>query len=529
MIRVSDIKLTVGDKEREGIIKSLARRLGIRESDVLGFKIFRKSVDARKNKLFFVYSVDAEVRNERRVLEKNEGKDVAQTPDMSYHSVPYGQERMEKRPVVVGTGPAGLFAALILSEMGFSPLVFERGGDVQSRTRDVNLFWETGVLNPESNVQFGEGGAGTFSDGKLTTLIRDRRCRKVLEELVTAGAPEEILYLNKPHVGTDILKTVVMNLRERIMKLGAEVKFYSRVSDIHIEGGRVLGVVVNGREEIDASTVVLAVGHSARDVFHMLYEKGVYMVPKAFSLGVRVEHPQHLINRVQHNIFAGHEKLGPADYKLVFHDRTGRSCYTFCMCPGGVVVAAASEFGGVVTNGMSHFARDAENANSALLVGITPEDFGSPHPLAGIEFQRAWEKKAFELGGGGFTAPAQLVGDFLANRPSSVIGSVKPSYPRGVIPTDLGLCLPSYVSETIRRAIPELDKKLKGFGHPEAMLTGVETRSSSPVRIHRDDGYQSSVRGLYPTGEGAGYAGGIISSAVDGIRVAEAIVSKYRP
>lgn len=529
MIRVSEIKLPVDSGEGDSLRKELSRRLSVPEEDILDLKIFRKSVDARRSRVHFVYTVDVSLKNEKRVLARLREKNVNETPDMSYRYVGMGDIKIDSRPVVIGTGPAGLFAALILAEMGFGPLVYERGGDVDSRTAAVNFFWKTGELAGESNVQFGEGGAGTFSDGKLTTLIRDRRCRKVLEELVSAGAPEEILYISRPHVGTDILKKVVKNLRERIIKLGGEVGFFSRVSDIKTGGGRVRGVEINGREEIDTGVVVLAIGHSARDTFRMLYGRGVFMTPKAFSLGVRVEHPQAWIDSAQYKNFAGSKSLGPADYKLVYHNSAGRSCYTFCMCPGGVVVAAASESGGVVTNGMSYYARDARNANSALLVGVSPGDYGSAHPLAGIEFQRVWEKKAFDLGGGAFKAPVQMVGDFLEGRPSAATGSVVPSYARGVTPADLGLCLPVYVVETIKGAIPEFDKKIKGFAHPEAVLTGVETRSSSPVRILRDEGYESSVSGLYPAGEGAGYSGGIISSAVDGIRVAEAIAEKYRP
>ena len=529
MIRVSDIKLPVDSGEIDSLRKALSKKLRVPERDILDLRIFRKSVDARRGSVYFVYTVDVSLKNEKRVLARSGEKGVTETPDMSYRHVGTGDIKIDSRPVVIGIGPAGLFAALALSELGFAPLVFERGGDVDSRTGAVKLFWKTGELDGESNVQFGEGGAGTFSDGKLTTLIRDPRCRKVLEDLVSAGAPEEILYISKPHVGTDILKKVVKTLRERIIRLGGEVRFFSRVSDIKTAGGRVRGVEINGRKEIDAGVVVLAIGHSARDTFRMLYDRGVDMTPKAFSLGVRVEHPQEWIDAAQYKNFAGSGSLGPADYKLVYHSSSGRSCYTFCMCPGGVVVAAASESGGVVTNGMSYYARDARNANSALLVGVTPGDFGGTHPLAGIEFQRMWEKKAFDLGGGAFKAPVQLVGDFLEGRASISTGSVSPSYARGVTPSNIGLCLPGYVVETIKGAIAEFDKKIKGFAHPEAVFTGVETRSSSPVRVLRNEGYESSVAGLYPAGEGAGYAGGIISSAVDGIKVAEAIAAKYRP
>ncbi|MFZ5647087.1 MAG: NAD(P)/FAD-dependent oxidoreductase [Bacillota bacterium] len=529
MIRVSDIKLPVYADGPDDLRKAVAKKLGIKDREILGFRIYRRSVDARRDSIYFVYTVDVDLVNQDRVLAGAVDKGITITPDMSYHFVEPGQITMKSRPVVVGSGPAGLFAALVLAEMGYGPMVFERGGDVESRTGVVERFWKNGHLDPECNVQFGEGGAGTFSDGKLTTLIRDKRCRKVLEELVLAGAPEEIMYINKPHVGTDILKEVVKNLRKKIISLGGKVRFNSRVSDILVRDGRIEGVEVDGLGSVEAAVVILAIGHSARDTFRMIYKKGISIIPKAFSLGVRIEHPQALVDLAQYKRMAGHEKLGAADYKLVYHDSGGRSCYTFCMCPGGVVVAATSEAGCVVTNGMSFYARDRENANSALLVGITPDDFGSDHPLAGIELQRKWERKAFEIGGGDYRAPVQLVGDLLEGRPSTGLGSVMPSYPRGVVPSDLRHCLPEYVAATISRAIPHFDRKLKGFAHPEAVLTGVETRSSSPVRILRNDFHEASVKGLYPAGEGAGYAGGIISSAVDGIRVAEAVAAKYRP
>jgi len=534
LIRVTDIKLSIDADGSEAIRKELVRRLKVSDREIIDFKIFRQSVDARsksnkEDAIYFIYTVDVLLADEARVLTRSRDKGISATPDLVYHYAATGALRMEGRPVIVGSGPAGFFAALILAEMGYQPLVLERGGDVDSRTKAVDLFWKTSTLDPECNVQFGEGGAGTFSDGKLTTLIRDLRCRKVLEELVLAGAPEEIIFINKPHVGTDMLKIVVKNIRKKIISLGGEFRFNSLVTDIPVSNGRAVGVVVNGSEQITTTVVILAIGHSARDTFHMLHQRGVTMTPKAFSMGVRVEHPQSLIDKAQYKRLAGHGRLGAADYKLVYHDKTGRSCYTFCMCPGGVVVAAASESGGVVTNGMSLYARDGINANSALLVGVTPEDFGSDHPLAGIEMQRKYERKAFLLGGGKYVAPAQLVGDLLEGRATTALGSVVPSYTRGVTPADLNLCLPVYIIDTIKRAITDFEGKIKGFALPEAILTGVETRSSSPVRILRNEAYESSAGGLYPAGEGAGYAGGIISSAVDGIRVAEAVAAKYRP
>ncbi|NLI11847.1 MAG: hypothetical protein GX425_04320 [Peptococcaceae bacterium] len=529
MLRVSGLKMSI-EEDEAGLIDKLIKKIRVKRADLLGYKIFKKSVDARKNGLvYFIYTVDFALKNEDAFLKRTRDKDISPTPALEYKYVRPGAVRLKNRPVIVGSGPAGLFAGIIMSSMGYRPLLLERGADVDARARAVQKFWKKGQLDPECNVQFGEGGAGTFSDGKLTTLIRDPRCRKVLEEMVLAGAPEEILYINKPHVGTDNLRLVVKNLRRKICSLGGEVRFNSKVSDIIINDNKVAGIVINDTELLDTGVLLLAPGHSARDTFELLYARGVRMEPKPFSVGVRVEHPQKLIDQAQYKKYAGHGKLGSADYKLAYHASNGRSAYTFCMCPGGVVVPAASEEGGVVTNGMSFYARAAQNANSALLVGVTPADFGSDHPLAGVDFQRNWERKAFELGGGDFKAPVQLLGDFLADKPSTCIGSVLPSYQIGVRPADLKGCLPEYVVAAIREAIPQMEAKLRGFALPDAVMTGVETRSSSPVRILRDVDFEASVGGLYPAGEGAGYAGGIISSAVDGIKAAEAIASKYTP
>jgi hypothetical protein len=529
MLRVSGIRLSL-DEDTAVIRDKLRKKLRVQEKDILSYKIFRQSVDARKkNMIYFVYTVDVQLRDEQAVLHKVKDRDVTETPSMDYRYVTPGREKLRHRPVIVGTGPAGLFAGLLLAQMGYRPLLLERGADVDTRTERVRFFWQTGRLDRECNVQFGEGGAGTFSDGKLTTLIKDRRCRKVIEEMVLAGAPGEIAYSHKPHVGTDILKTVVKKIRQKIIKLGGEVRFNQKMTDIIVDAGRIKGLVVNDRDTMAAEVVVPAIGHSARDTFAMLYERGVAMTPKAFSVGVRIEHPQELIDLAQYKKFAGHPKLGPAEYKLAYHSPAGRSAYTFCMCPGGTVVAAASEEGGVVTNGMSEYARDEKNANSALLVGVRPEDFGSPHPLAGVEFQRRWERKAFALGGGNYRAPVQLVGDFLADRPSAALGSVQPSYTRSVTLAELKHCLPGYVINTLKEAIMDFDRKIKGFALPDAVLTGVETRSSSPVRIIRDEQCQANIAGIYPAGEGPGYAGGIISAAVDGMRVAEFIALKYAP
>ncbi|MDW7650566.1 MAG: NAD(P)/FAD-dependent oxidoreductase [Bacillota bacterium] len=529
MIRVNEVKLSL-DEDKSGLKEKIAGKLRVRPQEILDYTIYRESVDARKrSEITFVYIVDVKVVDEEKVLRKN--KQLQKSPDLSYGDTASGEEEPVHRPVVIGTGPAGLFAGLLLAQRGYRPILLERGQDVATRTRDVAVFWQQGKLNTESNVQFGEGGAGTFSDGKLTTRTKDRRSSKVLQEFVAAGAPEEILYVHNPHIGTDILKNVVKNIRERIIALGGEVRFGSKVTDVLLEGGRVGGVLVNHSQTVPAHDIVLAIGHSARDTYEMLYARDVQLRQKPFSIGVRIEHPQSLINICQYQKHHEHPRLGAADYRLTYQSQNGRAVYTFCMCPGGKVIAAASEEHAVVTNGMSEYARDAENANSALLVQINTEDFGSDHPLAGIRFQRVWESAAFTLGGGNYSAPAQRVDDFLALRPSVKSGSVKPSYLPGVLMTDLARCLPDYVIESLREAIPQLDKKLQGFALPDAVMTGVETRSSAPVRIERSGETLESVNvsGLYPVGEGAGYAGGIISAAVDGIRAAEKIVGKYKP
>lgn len=524
MIRVADIKLTL-DQDETLLKKEIAKKLHIPEESVYSYKIFKKSVDARKkDEIHFVYTIDVEVNYEDNLLKRYAKKGVTKTPEFSFEFKNKAPEKFT-RPIVVGFGPGGLFAGLSLAQMGYKPIILERGKSVDERAKDVDLFWETGKLDTESNVQFGEGGAGTFSDGKLTTLTKDPRSRKVLEEFVLAGAPEEILYLNKPHIGTDILREVVKNIRNEIISLGGEVRFNSKVTDILIEDDRVIGVKINYEEIINSDKVLLALGHSARDTFHMLYDRGLEIKQKGFSIGVRIEHPQSLINESQYGSFANHKSLGAADYKLSGHFESGRSAYTFCMCPGGLVVAASSEEGMVVTNGMSEHSRDKANANSALLVGVSPEDFGSDHPLAGIDYQRKWEKLAYEAGGGSYKAPAQRVGDFLNDRPSLNTKEIGSSYRPAVNMTDLRLCLPDYVTDTLKEALILFDKKIKGFAADDAVMTGVETRSSSPIRIQRDDSLQSNIRGIYPLGEGAGYAGGIISAAVDGIRVAEEVAN----
>jgi uncharacterized FAD-dependent dehydrogenase len=526
MLRLTEVKLPL-DHPESAIESAILQRLGIAANELVGYSIARRGYDARKPRaIVFVYTLDVELKNEPAVLERLHGdRRVALAPDTGYRFVAQAPSGLATRPVVIGTGPAGLFAGLILAQMGFRPIILERGKAVRERTKDTFGLWREGKLDPESNVQFGEGGAGTFSDGKLHSQIKDPKHhgKKVLTEFVKAGAPPEILYVSKPHIGTFRLVSMVEKMRSSIEALGGEVRFQSRVADIAIDGGQVRGVILADGERIAAEHVVLAVGHSARDTFQMLYERGVHIEAKPFSIGFRIEHPQSLIDRCRFGKNAGNPLLGAADYKLVHHCANGRSVYSFCMCPGGQVVAAASEPGCVVTNGMSQYSRNERNANSGIVVDISPADYPG-HPLAGIAFQRRWEGRAFELGGGNYHAPGQLVGDFLAGKPSTAFGSVLPSYTPGVHLCDLSSALPDYAIVAIREALPAFDKQLKGFAMRDAVLTGVETRTSSPVRVTRNEDFQSvNTRGLYPAGEGAGYAGGILSAAVDGIKVAEAV------
>jgi uncharacterized FAD-dependent dehydrogenase len=526
LLRLTELRLPLEHSEGE-LRAAVVKELGIEPRDLIDFSVFRRSFDARKKgAIALIYHLDVETAREAEILRRLENNPhVLPAPDTTYRFVARAPQDLKLRPIVIGVGPCGLFAGLLLAEMGFRPIILERGKEVRERTVDTFGLWRKGILDPESNVQFGEGGAGTFSDGKLYSQIKDpgHLGRKVLTEFVEAGAPPEILYVNKPHIGTFRLVKMVESMRAKIESLGGTIRFRSRVEDLIVEQGKIRGVILASGERLAADHVILAVGHSARDTFQMLLERGVYIEPKPFSIGFRVEHPQALIDRCRFGPQAGHPLLGAADYKLVHHCRNGRSVYSFCMCPGGTVVAAASEPGRVVTNGMSQYSRDERNANSGIVVGITPEDYPGG-PLAGIDFQRRWEERAFELGGGTYEAPGQLVGDFLAGRPSTAFGSVLPSYLPGVRLGDLSTSLPDYAIEAIREALPAFDRQIKGFAMNDAVLTGVETRTSSPIRIKRNEDFQSlNTEGLYPAGEGAGYAGGILSAGVDGIRVAEAV------
>ena len=531
MLRLTDIKLPLNHDE-QALEKAVLATLGIDAEQLNTINVFKRGYDARNNKdIQLIYTLDVDVSNEGSLLEKfKKQTHVRPTPDMQYKFVATAPENLTERPVVVGLGPCGLFAALILAQMGFKPIVLERGKAVRERTKDTFGFWRKQPLNPESNVQFGEGGAGTFSDGKLYSQVKDRKHygRKVLHEFVAAGAPAEIEYVSKPHIGTFKLVNMVEKMRAQIIELGGEIRFSTKVEKLDLEaadnGNQIKGLHLSNGDYLASRFVVLAIGHSARDTFTALHEQGVYIEPKPFSIGFRIEHEQSMIDACRFGDNAGNPILGAADYKLVHHCKNGRSVYSFCMCPGGTVVAAASEPGRVVTNGMSQYSRHERNANSAIVVGITPEKDYPDHPLAGIELQRRLEEAAYRAGGENYNAPAQLIGDFLAGKPSQELGEVTPSYTPGITLTDLSKVVPEFVTEAIREAIPAFDRQIKGFAKADGMLTGVETRTSSPICIKRTGDYESvNVSGLYPAGEGAGYAGGILSAGIDGIRVAEAV------
>ncbi|MBF4488292.1 NAD(P)/FAD-dependent oxidoreductase [Psychrobacter sp. N25K4-3-2] len=530
MIRLTEIKLPLNHTP-EDLTTAITTKLKISAEQMASFVMFKRGYDARnKRNIQLIYTLDitltdSDLTNDLLVRFESDNH-VKATPDTSYKYVGEAPKDLTERPVVIGFGPCGLLAGLTLAQMGFKPIIIERGNEVRQRTKDTFGFWRQRKLNTESNVQFGEGGAGTFSDGKLYSQVKDPNHygRKVMTEFVKAGAPDEILFVSKPHIGTYKLVTMVEKMRAEIIELGGEVRFATRVDDLHITDSKVTGVTLNSGETLKTSHVILAVGHSARDTFEMIHDKGVYVEAKPFSIGFRIEHKQSTIDQARFGDNAGNEILGAADYKLVHHCKNGRSVYSFCMCPGGTVVAAASEEGRVVTNGMSQYSRNERNANSAIVVGIDPERDYPNHPLAGIDLQRQLETLAFELGGKDYSAPAQTIGDFLKGKPDSELGDVKPSYTPGITLTDLSKALPDFAVDAIREAIPAFNKKIKGFSSDDGLLTGVETRTSSPISIKRNKEFQSiNTKGLFPAGEGAGYAGGILSAGIDGIKVAEAV------
>lgn len=528
MIKINEIKLPL-DSDESDLRNLAAKALRCNQNLISDIKIARKAVDSRKkDNVCFVYNLIVSLKCDEESVLKHSHNSKAALYEQSVYEAPENKRTSAFRPVIVGFGPAGFLAGLILAREGLKPLIIERGSDVDTRTNDVKTFWTARKLNTESNVQFGEGGAGTFSDGKLTTGIKDGLCSKVIDELISHGAPEEIAYSATPHIGTDRLGNVVKSIREEIISLGGEVKFNCKLTDIIIANNSVQGITYSDPTghpvDFETDTLLLCIGHSARDTLEMLYRKGFNIIQKPFSMGVRIEHPREMIDKSQYGNFAGHPKLNAAVYKMACHPEHGRGAYTFCMCPGGTVVAAASEENRCVVNGMSEYARNGENSNSALLVGIEPENFGSDHPLAGIELQRNIESKAFEYAGSDYSCPSQLVGDFLNNKASKKLSYVNPTCPTGVTPGDIRKILPQKVTDTLETAIVKMDKMLEGFALPDAVLTAPETRSSSPVRIMRNDIYQSNIRGVYPCGEGAGYAGGIVSAAVDGIRCAHAVL-----
>ena len=527
-IRVSPINLTLAEEEAS-LYQKTAQMLRLSMEELHEIRITKKSIDARrKNRIHFVYAVELSLspEGEQRLLgQPPPALRVEEVPPKSVPAPTVIKSKPRNRPLIVGTGPAGLFAAWKLTRSGLPPLILERGREVPARVKDVNRFWEEGILEDESNVQFGEGGAGTFSDGKLYTRLNDPGISEILEAFVRFGAPPEIQYLQRPHIGTDRLRRAVTGMRQFLQEQGAEFRFQAKVSDLKIAKGRLEGVVVNGREEIDGAILFLALGHSARDTYRMLQHTGIAMEAKPFAIGLRIEHPQRLIDRIQYGPSAGHPRLPAAEYQLTYRTPKGRAVYSFCMCPGGAIIGSSSEKATIATNGMSYFRRNSPWANSALVVSVGKEDFGREDPLAGMDFQQRWEEKAFQLGGGNFRAPAQAVYDFLEGKEPGP--AKKTSFRPGVTPARLDECLPGFVAESLREAIPYFDRKMRGFSSKEAMLMGVETRTSSPIRILRREDFQSqNVHGLFPVGEGSGYSGGIISSALDGMKAAEAFLKQ---
>ncbi|WMJ88068.1 NAD(P)/FAD-dependent oxidoreductase [Anaerocolumna sp. MB42-C2] len=529
MIQINQLKIKI-DHSREELKKLIAKQLKISESEIIEYSLIKRSIDARKkNDILFVYSVEVKVSQENKVIKRVHNPNILLGERKKYNFKATGEEKLKNRPVIIGTGPAGLFCGLMLAKNGYRPLLIERGDEVRNRIKAVEQYWENNELNLNSNVQFGEGGAGTFSDGKLNTLVKDEYGRnlKVLEVFAEHGAPGEILYLNKPHIGTDQLRCVVKGIREEIISLGGEVRFNTCLTDIFIENGQLTGIEVNETERIDCGVLVIAIGHSARDTFELIYKRGLKLSSKSFAIGVRIEHPQLLINKNQYG--ESFPKLPAADYKLAYKTSTGRSIYSFCMCPGGFVVNASSEKGGIAVNGMSNHARDEENANSALIITVTPADFPKiaevPEVLSGVEFQRTWERKAYQIGNGNI--PVQLFGDLLNNQPSVTIGHIKPNIKGKYELANLRQCLPEYVITSLSEGIKAFDRMIPGYADEEAVLSGVETRTSSPIRMERNEQFESNISGIYPCGEGAGYAGGITSAAMDGIKVFEAIANRY--
>jgi len=532
LIRIEEIALGVNEKQ-ELLETEICDILNIKKEEIIEWIISKKAVDSRKKeKILFVYSVDVKLKNQEKIFKKIYVKKIKRhrirfIDPFFYNIKIVKKDAKRKRPIVIGSGPSGIFCALVLAEAGLNPLIIERGKDVDSRIKDVQLFFEKRELNTESNVEFGEGGAGTFSDGKLYTNINDPRTKYIFDEFIKAGASSEIAYDARPHIGTDKLRIIVKNLRKKIISLGGEIKFETCLTDIEYKNDKISCVLLNSKEKILADDLILAIGHSARDTYGMLYNRNIKMESKPFSIGVRIEHKKEMINKSQYGEEYDNPRLPSARYNLAVHLKNKRSVYTFCMCPGGYVISGASENGMLTTNGMSEYEQDGENSNSAILVNINPCDFESDHPLSGIDFQRKWEKEAFELGGKNYNAPAQLVGDFLKNNCSEELKGINPTYRPGVTLASLRDCLPEYVIESLKEALPLFDRKIKGFSNREAILTGIETRSSSPVRILRNDNFETNISGIYPIGEGAGYAGGITSSAVDGILLAEKIIEKY--